>query len=215
MPIDAINQLQNLPSGPPQISGAIPKGNFLTGRPAYNQQFARYNPQQLGAQQNLLFQGLQNSDPDILQKKAQENFYKRTVPTLAERFTSMGAGAQNSSAFQNALGEAGVGLEGELAGLRSNIGLQQLMHGLTQGYDTVNTEAQGGLLGGLGSALGSPQGIGSLLQFLGGGASGGGITTFLPLLLSMFGGNKADTGNGTPTGPTNAGQVGGWPARGK
>ncbi len=214
MPIDAMNQLQNLPSGPPQIHGAVPKGNFFTGTPAYTQQFARYNPQQLGAQQNLLFQGLQNSNPDILAKKAQENFYKKTVPSLAERFTSMGGGAQNSSAFQNSLGEAGVGLEGELAGLRSNIGLQQLMHGLTQGYDTVGTEAQGGLLGGIGNALGSPQGISSLLQFLGGGASGGGLSTFLPMLLSMFGGNKADAGNGAPEGPTNAGQVG-WPARGK
>lgn len=207
MPIDAMNQLQNLPGGPPQVYGKVPKGNLFTGTPAYTQQFARYNPQQLGAQQNLLFQGLQNSNPDILQKRAEENFHKRTVPTLAERFTSMGAGAQNSSAFQNALGEAGVGLEGELAGLRSNIGLQQLMHGLTQGYDTVGTEAQGGLLGGLGRSLGSPQGISSLLQFLGGGASGGGISTFLPLLLSMFGKGDAN-GSGAPAGPTNKGQVG-------
>lgn len=203
MPIDALNQLQNLPGGPPQVYGKVPKGNLFTGTPAYTQQFARYNPQQLGAQQNLLFQGLQNSNPDILQKRAEENFHKRTVPTLAERFTSMGAGAQNSSAFQNALGEAGVGLEGELAGLRSNIGLQQLMHGLTQGYDTTHTPRQGGLL----DIFSSTQGLGQLAQILGGQ---GGLSSFLPFLMSMFSKENQTPGTGTnipKSGPTNADQV--------
>lgn len=206
MPIDALNQLQNLPGGPPQVYGKKPKGNFFTGTPGYTQQFARYNPQQLGAQQNLLFQGLQNANPDILQKKAQENFYKKTVPTLAERFTSMGLGGQNSSAFQNSLGEAGVGLEGELAGLRSNIGLQQLMHGLTQGYDTTYTPRQTGFFENLIGGLASPQGMGALASLAGGGASGG-LSSFLPLLLSMFGGSNAQSG-GKPMNPTNAGQLG-------
>lgn len=205
MPIDAMNQLQNLPGGPPQVKGTIPSGNILTGTPAYTQQFARYNPQQQNAQQQLLQQGMQNSNPDILLKKAQENFYKKTVPTLAERFTSMGGGAQNSSAFRNSLGEAGVGLEGELAGIRSNIGLQQLMHGLTQGYSTTHTPRQGGLL----DIFSSPEGIGALASIIGGGASGG-LSSFLPLLLSLFGKSK---GNGTTPGtsteaPTNAGQQG-------
>lgn len=170
MPIEALSQLQGLPTGAPPVLGKKPKGNFFTGTPAYTQQFSRYNPYQLGAQEYLLGQGLKNADPQALQKQAEERFYKKTVPTLAERFTSMGAGGQASSAFQNALGEAGVGLEGELAGLTSNIGLQQLMQGLQQQYDTSYTPRQGGffenLLGGFTGGQGGGVGIANIAKLL-------------------------------------------------
>ena len=203
MPIDALNMLQNLPSvSPPQVYGKKPKSGFFGGTPAYTQQFARFNPQQLGAQQNLLGQGLQNTNPDILTQRAQDNFYKNTVPTLAERFTSMGAGGQNSSAFQNALGEAGVGLEGELAGLRSNLGLQQLMHGLTQGYDTVHTPRQGGFLENLLSNFATPQGIASLGSGAAGMAGTGGLSSLLPFLSLLLG-----SASPRQLGQTNAQQI--------
>ena len=59
------------------------------------------------------------------------NFAQNTVPGLAERFTSMGQGGQHSSAFQGALGQAGAGMNEDLAALRQshlmnllNIGLK-------------------------------------------------------------------------------------------
>jgi hypothetical protein len=58
-------------------------------------------------------------------QQARTQFQQQTVPGLAERFTSLGGGAQRSSAFQGALGQAGAGLEQGLAALQSQYGLKQ------------------------------------------------------------------------------------------
>ncbi len=50
-------------------------------------------------------------------------FHEQTVPALAERFSGLGSGAQNSSAFTQALGAAGAGLSENLAALRSQLQL--------------------------------------------------------------------------------------------
>ena len=55
-------------------------------------------------------------------------FNEQTVPALAERFT--GLGARNSSAFQQALGQAGSGLSESLASLRSGLQMQALPQAL-------------------------------------------------------------------------------------
>ncbi len=71
-------------------------------------------------------------------QQARQNFNTQTIPGLAERFTAMGGG-QRSSAFQGALGNAGANLEGQLAGLKSQYGLQQqnqLLPMLEQNYQT-------------------------------------------------------------------------------
>lgn len=47
-------------------------------------------------------------------------FHEQTVPGLAELFSGLGAGSQSSSAFQQALGQAGAGLSEQLASLRGN-----------------------------------------------------------------------------------------------
>lgn len=114
--------------------------------------------------QNSLFQGgssfLQNlfsNDPQQQQSfeaPYMRQFNEQTIPDLAERFAGLGAGS--SSAFQNALGQAGASLQEKLAHLRS-----------------------GNQLGALGSALSfSQQPISNLMQFLnaslGGTMSGGG-----------------------------------------
>ena len=51
-------------------------------------------------------------------------FNEQIIPQLAERFSGMGAGAQSSSAFQQALGQSGADLSERLASLKGNLGLQ-------------------------------------------------------------------------------------------
>lgn len=48
-------------------------------------------------------------------------FEEQIVPALAERFSGLGAGAQRSSAFQQALGQAGASLSENLASLRAGL----------------------------------------------------------------------------------------------
>src|ERR1700684_1866670 len=59
-------------------------------------------------------------------QQARTQFNTQTIPSIAERFASMGSGgSQRSSSFANALGSAGSGLEQSLAALRSQYGLQE------------------------------------------------------------------------------------------
>lgn len=66
-------------------------------------------------------------------QSAQANFHQNTIPSIAERFTSLGNGnnALSSPSFAAQLGSAGAGLEGELARLAAEYGLQK--QGLEQG----------------------------------------------------------------------------------
>lgn len=52
---------------------------------------------------------------------AMRQFNEQIVPALAERFAGLGAGAQKSSAFQQALGSAGADLSERLASLRAQL----------------------------------------------------------------------------------------------
>lgn len=105
--------------------------DFFLGTDPKIQQAARLAPNQLGLQnegiQNLLkmLQGGQGQAPSFapIAQQARTQFNTQTIPSLAERFTSLGA--QNSSAFQGALGSAGAGLEENLASMQSQYGLQQ------------------------------------------------------------------------------------------
>lgn len=61
-------------------------------------------------------------------QQARSQFQQQTIPSIAERFTSMGGygtGALSSPAFASQLGAAGAGLEQGLAALQSQYGLQQ------------------------------------------------------------------------------------------
>ena len=59
-------------------------------------------------------------------------FSEQTVPGLAERFA--GTDSMNSSAFQQALGSAGAGLQEQLAAMRANLGMNasQQLFGYSQ-----------------------------------------------------------------------------------
>lgn len=171
--------------------------------PAGYESFSTFNPQQAqlfqqllaslgGAQgigQNPLYQSGQNYLQDLLSgsPEAFEKFeapYKRqfqeqTVPGLAERFSGIGAGAQRSSAFQQALGQAGAGLSENLASLRGQLQmgalpqalgyaqapfnqLQSLLGMNTQGFVPKQKPFWQELLTGASGGLGQAAGLGGL-----------------------------------------------------
>lgn len=167
--------------------GALAGGiSSLLSRKPRAQNISRLTPEQLGWQQQAgqqAIQGLQNPYEGFapIANQAREQFQSSTVPSLAERFTSLG-NSQRSSAFQGALGQAGSGLESNLAALQSQYGLQNrgllqqlLSQALTPSFDTIFQQhrpgflesAFGGLSGGLGQ-YGAMQGLG----MLGGGGMG-------------------------------------------
>lgn len=98
--------------------------------PGNYSQFPLLNPLQQRAQNQALttaLSGLQNRQQpsfDPIANQARRQFQTQTIPTIAERFTSMpGAGSQRSSAFTGALGNAGSQLESNLASLQSQFNL--------------------------------------------------------------------------------------------
>lgn len=114
-------------------------------------------------------QGILSGEPGALeafQAPAMRQFQEQTVPGIAERFSSMGAGAQGSSAFGQQLGAAGAGLAENLSAQRAGLqsqALQQLSQllGLGIGQQTFQPTQipgqQGGLqqlLSGMGSGIG-------------------------------------------------------------
>ena len=89
------------------------------------------SPQQIAAQKQLMDFALSTlKDPykgfEPIAKKTRSQFEKETIPSLAERFTSLGAGGQRSSAFQDALGSSSAELEELLAALQSEYGNQAI-----------------------------------------------------------------------------------------
>jgi hypothetical protein len=60
-----------------------------------------------------------------IEQQARTGFAQQTMPSIAERFSSLGSGgSQRSSAFPQALSQAGQGLEEQLAALRAQYGFQ-------------------------------------------------------------------------------------------
>jgi len=103
----------------------------LFGREGQSQAFSRFGPQFQQQNDTLIrdilsrlgTQTQQGFDP--IEKQAREGFSQRTIPTIAERFTSLGNNAISSPAFASQLGQAGAGFETDIAALRSQYGLQQ------------------------------------------------------------------------------------------
>lgn len=105
------------------------KGGGLLNTPESLSEFNRFTPEQ----QNLISQlmgsltgeaptgGLLGSllGGDALTAPYMRQFQEETIPGFAERFAGLGAGAQSSSAFQQALGKAGEGLSEKLAALQA------------------------------------------------------------------------------------------------
>jgi len=98
-------------------------GQFKQAPSAYTE------PQQGGFMQALQMALSQLQNPTAgfqpIAQKYQRQFQTDILPSIAERFASMGAGAQDSSGYQSALTGAGMDLSENLAGMESQYGLQQ------------------------------------------------------------------------------------------
>ena len=116
-------------------------GLFGGGQKDRFSQTPRFNPEGQQALSMLIQQGTNKlSNPyagfEPIAQQARSNFQQQTVPSLAERFTSMGGGALSSPSFASQLGQAGAGLEQALAAMQSQYGMQnenQGMNMLAQG----------------------------------------------------------------------------------
>jgi len=170
---------------------------FFRGTPGRFEQVQKFTE----AQQSGIDQALQQALSGLQQplgagfapiaQQARTQFEEQTVPSLAERFTAMGG--QRSSAFPQALGQAGAGLEQGLAAQQAQFGLQErgllqqlLGTGLTPEFDTIRFKPQPGFLE---SGIAQPlfQGLGQALPGLATGGAGA-ISSLLPMLLKLLGG---------------------------
>ena len=126
---------------------------LFLGDPAKEQQIQRFTPEQQSTLDQLMQQGQEQTGMDGVEGLARKRFQEDTIPSLAERFTSMGAGGQRSSAFESSLGRAGSDLEAQLAALRQQGGMQKLGLGLQPRFDTGYSPASQGLFGAGASSL--------------------------------------------------------------
>lgn len=154
-------------------------GSFLFGRKSRTERLPVLTPEQMSYLNNMLGLSQQGmNDPysgfEPIEQRARTQF-RESIPTLAERFTSLSPSAQRSSGFQSALGRSQAGLEESLAALRAQYGMQnrgQMMqlgqmalrptfenmyHPQTQGFlgEMAGPLMQAGLAAGTGGALGA------------------------------------------------------------
>lgn len=150
------------------------RGWGLQDTPGYNQVFPTMTPYQMGlanyagqAAGNLIGQG---GGPDYsgfgpIEQRARTQFNEQTLPSIAERFTGTGYGAQNSSAFHSQLGAYASDFDQGIAALRSQHGIQQqglnnqrlgilLQGGLQNQLHNHYTEPTPGLFNSLASGIG-------------------------------------------------------------
>lgn len=108
-------------------------GGGFGGKDAAFRSAPIYNGLQSNALDQLTNQGLQNSNFEGTADRARRDFQTKTIPSIAERFSSFGGSgldAQRTSAFGGALGQAGADLDSQLNAQRGQFGLQQLGLGL-------------------------------------------------------------------------------------
>ena len=177
----------------------MPKGysSFSTGtsgqKGLLQQLLSQLQGQNTNIQQNPLFQQGSNFLQQLLsgspestaafEAPAMRQFNEQIVPGIAERFSGLGAGAQSSSAFQQALGQAGAGLSENLQAMRSGLQFGGLGHALNFSQQPIsNYQGLAGL--GLGTQMKgfAPKQQGFLQQLLmalagGAGQAGGAIGT--------------------------------------
>lgn len=125
----------------PQTGGGL--WEWLFGSPERLQQIQQFNPQQQQAFSKILqmslggLGGLESGLPKIdysgfepIEADARAQFSEQGIPSIAERFTSMGG--QGSGAFARQLGSAQAGLERGIGALKAQYGLGQQQLGLTE-----------------------------------------------------------------------------------
>lgn len=118
--------------------GAGALSSYLSGgsKPGGPQRSSAPSQQENSVLQYLLSQGmngLQNPQQGFqpIADRARSQFNQQTVPSLAERFTSLGSNALSSPSFANQIGQAGVGLEEILAAMGAQYGQQSNQNSLS------------------------------------------------------------------------------------
>lgn len=144
---------------------------------------------------NQLYQGgsnylndLYSQSPDAFNRLSEpymRQFQQQTVPALAERFSGAGYGGRQSSAFNQAMGQAGQNLSSQLGGMfeqmrsqnlgnlmgMANMPYQQAQGAIGQNmFENFFQPGSGGLLGnaltGLGGGLGQGAGMAGGMQLM-------------------------------------------------
>lgn len=105
-------------------------GQFLYGTPEKFGQLSRFSPQNQNQFNDLISQLLQRLGGNEfsfapIEEEARAGFSQKTLPSIMERFTALGAGGGRSSAQFNTLGSAGADLERSLASMKQNYNLQR------------------------------------------------------------------------------------------
>jgi len=106
-----------------QLFGSGPQVKSLE---TYNPQQKAFQGQSLQNAAGLLGNLSKPSDISGITNSIRRNFETQTIPSLAERFTSLGGSGQRSSAFANALGRAGSDLESNIGVLETQNQQQDL-----------------------------------------------------------------------------------------
>jgi hypothetical protein len=141
------------------VSGLYGGGNEGEVKTAstINPEQQKYMSMLLGLGGNALQNPYAGFEP--IRQQAMNQFQQNLVPSLAERFTSMGGGRLSSPAFAGQLGQASSGLEQALAAMQSQYGQQNqhnamsmLALGLSPSFENFYQGSQPGfgenLLGG-------------------------------------------------------------------
>jgi hypothetical protein len=103
----------------------------LFGREGQSQAFSRFGPQFQQQNDTLIRdimsrlgnQSQQGFEP--IEKQARQGFQRQTLPSIAERFTSLGNGAASSPVLNSNQTQAGIDLDTNLAALKSQYGFEQ------------------------------------------------------------------------------------------
>lgn len=132
--------------------------DFWVGTPNKLESLQRFAPYQQNAMYGLLgmgMQGLQNPYQGFepIAKSVRQNFEQNTLPSLAERFTSMGKNSMTSPLYMSQMHNAGANLDTGIGALQAQYGLQNqqnmgrfLQLGLQPQYEHANIPGQNGLL---------------------------------------------------------------------
>lgn len=111
--------------------------NAIYGREGQQKQFSTYTPQMQQLQNMMIANSMKGLSPGggldfgPVEQRARSQFAQNTIPTIAERFSSMGQNSLSSPALYSQLGGAGAGLEEALAAQRSGFEQRNLL-GLSQ-----------------------------------------------------------------------------------
>ena len=174
-----------IPQGmmPTNVSGK-PESSFWGGTPSGVMQSTGFGSGQLNKMDILAnlgltgYQDLAKNKFDFapIEAKARRDFTQKTIPSIAERFASLGTGgSQRSSAFPKLLSQAGGDLETNLAAMGSDYAMRgqalnqglfgsMLGMGLTPPWQHDYIKSQPGMLEQAGSSF--MENIGPYLKYL-------------------------------------------------